>query len=258
MSKSNPIIPENNPIQVADRMFMVIELLASKGSLGLMDISNELHLNKTTVHRILNSLTYMGYVVQDHNNLKYRLSFKLCSLSSQILDQIDITKIVRPYLKDLVRLTGETVHLVQIDGTEAIYIDKLESTDNSVRLVSQLGRRLPLYCSGVGKSLLADMPEEEVLDVWNNSKKELLTPKTVITLPEFLKELETVRKSGYAIDNEENEMGIRCVAASINLDGMPQYAFSVSAPTYRMDDDRLHHLADIVLDTKETITSALS
>ena len=134
-----------NPIQVADRIFLVIETLAEQGEMGLLDISRELNLNKTTVHRILNSLIYMGYVTQDDNSSKYRLNYKFCNIANKILNHIDILDIVKPYLRELVNISGETVHLVQLDGNFVVYIDKIESHLNSVRLVSSLGAKLPLY-----------------------------------------------------------------------------------------------------------------
>lgn len=246
--------PKNNPIQVADKIFAVIELLAGQGALGLLDISRQLDLNKTTVHRILNSLIYLDYVQQDPASLKYRLSFKLCDLSSRILNRLDIVSLVRPYLAELVERTGETVHFVQQSGTHAVYIDKLEATANSIRLVSQLGRMIPLYCSGVGKALLADLPEARVAALWQDSEITARTAQTITDYDRFRQELQTVRRRGYALDNEENEAGIRCLAASL---GTPKrespYAFSISAPLYRMDDERIQTLAEQVLATKQRI-----
>ena len=115
---------EKNPIQVSDRIFRTIELLARSGPSGLLDISNELELNKSTVHRILNSLICMDYVKQDPDTSKYSLTFKICSLSNQVLSHNSLIDIARPYIQDLAEQTGETVHLVQMEGINAVYIDK--------------------------------------------------------------------------------------------------------------------------------------
>ena len=117
---------EKNPIQVSDRIFRTIELLARSGPSGLLDISNELELNKSTVHRILNSLICMDYVKQDPDTSKYSLTFKICSLSNQVLSHNSLIDIARPYIQDLAEQTGETVHLVQMEGINAVYIDKVE------------------------------------------------------------------------------------------------------------------------------------
>ena len=247
-------ITDKNPIQVADRIFAVIEELSFGGPMGLMDLSNALSLNKSTVHRILNSLIYMGYVKQDAATTKYSLSFKIWEIANQMLSQLDIVDIARPHLKDLVKQTGETVHLVQIDGINAIYIDKVESYNNSVRLVSKVGKSIPLYCSGVGKALLASMGESEVQRIWNASTIKPLTPDTITDYTQFLLKLEECRTRGYALDDEENELGVRCIAACIrDYKGKPKYAFSISAPAGRMTDERIAELAKSVLDTKSKL-----
>ena len=135
---------EKNPIQVSDRIFRTIELLARSGPSGLLDISNELELNKSTVHRILNSLICMDYVKQDPDTSKYSLTFKICSLSNQVLSHNSLIDIARPYIQDLAEQTGETVHLVQMEGINAVYIDKVEAPHNSVRMVSMVGKTIPL------------------------------------------------------------------------------------------------------------------
>lgn len=242
---------EKNPIQVADRLFLTIETLAESGPAGLMELSNQMDLNKSTVHRILNSLIYMGYVKQDSATSKYSLSFKIWEVATQLLTHIDLVDIARPHLKELVQKTGETVHLVQIDGLKAVYIDKVESYNNSVRLVSKVGKSIPLYCSGVGKALMAEMSAEEIADIWKKSNIRQLTPHTIIDYNALLPKLEDVKVNGYALDDEENELGVRCIASCIkDYKGKPKYAFSISAPVTRMSDERIRELAKDILHTK--------
>lgn len=245
---------EKNPIQVAERIFAAIEYLAQNGPQGLMELSKELGLNKSTVHRILTSLTYMDYVKQDPETLKYSLSFKFCRISNQILGQNNIISLARPYLKELSELTGETVHMVQIEGTNAVYIDKVEAARNTVRLVSMVGKSIPLYCSGVGKALLADMKDEKIREIWEKSEIRKLTEYTVTDFDEFMKLIAGIRERGYSMDNEENELGVRCVAAAIkNYKGKSGYALSVSAPKDRMDDGRVAEYSRYILEAKEKI-----
>src|SRR5699024_11571811 len=120
-----------NPIQVADRLFLVLETLADTGPVTLADLCRQLSLNKSTLHRLLSSLIHMGYVKQDVETGKYSLSLKLLGLSNKLLGHIDILDAVRPSLKALSQETGETVHFVQLDGIEAVYIYKEESNQNS-------------------------------------------------------------------------------------------------------------------------------
>lgn len=245
---------QKNPIQVADKIFLVLETLSKTGSISLTELCHEVQLNKTTVHRVLNSLQYLGYVQQEENTSRYRLSFKIWDIANQLLGKIDLIEEIRPHLRQLATQTGETVHLVQIDGIRATYIAKEESA-NSVRLVSMVGKSIPLYCSGVGKAMLADMSDQEIKRIWDKSQRKKLTQHTIINFSEFMKEIEKIRKNGYAIDNEENELGVRCVAASLNNSQSPCYAFSISAPIHRMDDARVSEIAQVALMVKQTFTS---
>lgn len=245
---------EKNPIQVADRLFHTLEVLAETGPTGLMELSSILSLNKSTVHRILNSLIYMGYVKQNAETSKYSLTYKIWDLANQLLTQNDIVDIARPHLKELVGKCGETVHLVQVDGLKAVYIDKVESYTNSVRMVSKVGKSIPLYCSGVGKALLAEMNSADVREIWDKSDIKTLTPHTITTFEVLQKRLAQVRTQGYALDDEENELGVRCIAACIkDYKGKPKYAFSISAPVGRMSDERIAELAKDVLNTQKKL-----
>ncbi len=245
---------EKNPIQVADRIFSVLEALSDKGPMSLGNLSTDLCLNKSTVHRILNSLICMNYVKQDENTGKYSLTFKVCDIANRLLTKIDIVNIARPFLKRLVEQIGETVHLVQIDGIKAVYIDKVESYSNSVRMVSMVGKSVPLYCSAVGKSLLAEMDDMKIKEIWEESEIKALTPHTIVDFDRFSEEIRVIRERGYALDNEENEEGVRCIAVCLkDYKGLPKYAFSISAPISRMDDERLKTLSPYVLDTQQKL-----
>lgn len=243
-----------NPIQVADRLFLVMEILAETGPVTLAELFSHLDLNKSTVHRLLSSLIYMEYVKQDSETGKYALSFKLLNLSNKLLSHIDILDTVRPCLRKLSAEIGETVHFVQLDGLDAVYICKEESQQNSIRMVSKVGSRIPLYCSGVGKAMMADMDSTRIQTIWYDSDIKKLTPHTIIDYTQFLEKIKEVSTKGYALDDEENELGVRCIAVSIpDYKGRTKYAFSVSAPIGRMSDERIEELAKIVLEVKEEI-----
>ena len=249
---------QKNPIQVAGRLFGVLEFLADAGSAGLMEVSAALDLNKTTAHRVLNSLIYMGYARQNTVNGRYEPTFKVVDIANRIMGKVDIVQIVRPYLRKLMEATGETVHFVERDGIDAVYIDKVESLNNGIQMVSRIGSRIPLYCSGVGKAMVAQMDAWEADEIWNSSRIERLTPFTITDYDAFQKELAQTRERGYALDNEENETGVRCIACSLkDYLGKVKYAFSISAPVSRMDDDRIRILAGYVLESKEKMTEAL-
>lgn len=247
-----------NPIQVAERLFQVIECLAENGPMGIMELSAALGFHKSTTHRLVTSLQYMGYIRQDEESLKYALSLKILEIGSKILEQTNMASLIHPSLKKLSEQTGETVHLVRREGTEAVYIDKVESNVNSIRMVSRVGSRIPLYCSGVGKALLAELPDAEVTEIWNSSEIVSLTPYTLVKLPDLMKKIEEVRKIGYALDDEENEEGVRCIAVSIpDYHKKPVYALSISAPVSRMTDARIAELAEDVLAFKKELEKTL-
>lgn len=245
-----------NPIQVSERIFHTIECLAQNGAMGLQELSTALDLNKSTVHRILNSLICMDYVRQYPETAKYSLSFKICGLSNQILSQNSMIDIARPFIKELSANSGETVHLVQLDGINATYIDKVEASQNSVRMISMVGKSIPLYCSGVGKAILADMPDAKIESIWKQSFIQQLTEHTVTRFVDFMNLIEETRRSGYALDNEENEIGVRCIAVSLKgYNGKSTYAISISAPKDRMSDARILLLKEMILKTKHQIES---
>ncbi|MDO4553829.1 MAG: IclR family transcriptional regulator C-terminal domain-containing protein [Lachnospiraceae bacterium] len=243
-----------NPIQVSERIFHTIECLAQNGPMGLLELSSELELNKSTVHRILNSLIYMDYVKQDPDTLKYTLSLKFCRISNQILSQNSVIDLTRPYLKELAELSGEIVHLVEIEGVHAVYIDKVEATHNSVRLISKVGKSIPLYCSGVGKAMLADMEDDKIRSIWEQSDIQRFTEHTITDFDQFMERIREVRKDGYATDDEENELGVRCVAISVkDYKGKTKYAISISAPIARMEKKRMKELAKELVKVREQL-----
>ena len=247
-----------NPIQVAERLFQVIECLAENCPMGIMDLSSQLGFHKSTTHRLVTSLQYMGYIRQDEESLKYALSLKFLEIGGKILEQTNMASLVHPSLKKLSEQTGETVHLVRREGTEAVYIDKVESNVSSIRMVSRVGSRIPLYCSGVGKALLAELPDQEIREIWNSSEIVSLTPYTVTKFQDLMERIGTVRKVGYAMDDEETEEGVRCIAVSIpDYHKEPVYALSISAPVSRMTDARIAELAVDVLAFKKELEKTL-
>ena len=254
----NKNMEEKNPIQVADRLFGALELLALNGSAAVMEVSSALGLNKSTAHRVLNSLVYMGYARQNEKTGRYEPSLKIVDMANKVMKHMDIVQVVRPYLRRLMELTNETVHFVERDGVDAVYIDKVEAYRNGIQMVSRIGSRIPLYCSGVGKAIAACMDEQEVEELWNRSSIVPLTSHTITDFQTFKKELAEIRERGYALDNEENEDGVRCIAVSLKeYTGSVKYAFSISAPVSRMENDRIRQLADYVLEIKGQIEEEL-
>ena len=247
---------EQSPVQSVERTFALIELLCKNGESGITELASASGLNKTTVFRLLSTLVSLEYVVKNPLTEKYRLTLKFLKLSAGTLSKLDIRRYARRHLEKISALTGETVHLVERNGGEIIYIDKFESPKNSVRMVSRVGLSLPMVYTAVGKAIMARLEPEEVEKIWRSTEIVKKTDKTITDYRLFLKELETVRKNGYATDCEENENGVCCVAAAVcDVYGEYRYAFSVSAPASRMDAATIEKIGNTLINTAERISN---
>jgi len=212
---------------------------------------------KSTVHRVLNTLVHLGYVEQDRHTEKYKLGYKWLAVSSRLLSNLDIRKVAYPYLQELADHTGEVIHLVVLDGHEVVYIEKVEGTQ-TIRMHSQIGKRVPVHCTGVGKAILAYLPPATLKKVLSGCEWLAHTPHTLTTEDELLEHLKKVRELGYAFDLEENELGISCAAAPIwDYTGKVAASISVSGPTTRMQKERLEETAKLVREYGQKISVSL-
>jgi IclR family KDG regulon transcriptional repressor len=227
-----------NLVQTIERVAAIFDVMAqSSRGISLKELSAKVALPKGTTHRLLFSLSYFGYVRQATESKNYYLGFKLVELGNRLLDQLDLRTQARPFLIDLNKRTKETVHLVVLDQDEALYIDKVEPDEKpgGLQMVSRIGLRVPVHCSSVGKVFLAQFSDQD-LEVLIKKKGLQKRTGNTITDPEKLKQhLKTISRQGYAIDNEENEKGIRCVGAPVfNQQGKVIAAISISGPTIRI------------------------
>lgn len=230
-------------VQSIQRAFKIIEFMASgPREVTLTSITSALGMHVATVHRILATLISLGLVEQVPGSKKYRLGMKAIELGIAALSQIDLREEAAPYLRRLMESTGETANLVVLDRDEVVYIDKVQSSA-SLGMFVKIGKRAPIYCTGVGKVLTSEMPEDEVKAILLKSGMERLTQNTICSVSDFLEELKKTRERGYALDNEECEPGARCVAAPLrDHTGRIIAAISVSGPSVRFTDARLPEL----------------
>lgn len=249
---------EKGGVQSLDRAFDLLELLCKRpGGMAIHQLSEVTGLHKSTVHRLLGAMVDRGYVRRVGDGV-YRAGMRICELSDYIQENLDVVELARGPMEYLSRRTGETVHLVERDGDEVVYIYKVESIHGAIRMVSRIGMRRPMYCTGMGKAILAFQSDEQILDYWNHVEHQSYTAHTIVRKEAFLRELRQVRRQGYALDNEENELGVRCVAAAIpDWHGGASYALSISAPISRMTDERIDALAPQLLEVRSEIASAL-
>jgi DNA-binding IclR family transcriptional regulator len=228
----------NNLVQTIERASSILDILGqSPQGISIRELSTKIKLPKGTTHRLLSSLSYFGYVRQDSKTRNYLLGLKLVELGQLLLGQLDLRKEAEPFLRDLAERTKETVHLVFLDRNEIVYIDKVETEQNSsgLKMASRVGLRNPAHSSAVGKVLLAHFPEEELKNFIKEKGLAKRTENTIIDPTQLKDHLKSVRAQGYAIDDEENEKGIRCVAAPIyNEVGKTVAAISISGPAFRI------------------------
>lgn len=239
---------EAGEVQSIVRALTLLEALADQHSdIGIAELSRRVGLHVSTTHRILGTLVNRGYARQSPENGRYGLGAKAFHIAESYLGQLDLRRLVRPVLERLSRETGETANLVILDGREALYLDKVESPQ-SLRIFSRIGRRAPLYCTAVGKVLLAYRTEEEVDSLLGRHPLEPLTRATITSRRQVQQELEKVQEQGFALDMEECEQGASCIAVPVrNSRGEPVAAIGVSGPSIRMDAQRIQDLVPVVV-----------
>jgi DNA-binding IclR family transcriptional regulator len=216
----------------------VLELLAANGDMSASRMAGCLNTSRAASHRFLTTLRDLGYVEKTEEG-RFRLTFKVVELGMKKLEGFEIRHSVHPFLQEMALACGETVNLGHWDGTAIVHLDKINSTE-ILRLDVGLGAMAPAYCTGLGKAVLAFLPDHELEDYLQSVEWVAMSPKTVTT-PEKLKvDIRRIRKRGYAIDDEELSLGLRCVAAPVfDHTGRPTYALSVSGPTQRMTKKKI-------------------
>jgi DNA-binding IclR family transcriptional regulator len=228
----------NNLVQSIERISLILDILGQNPQgISIRELSSKVNLPKGTTHRLLSSLSYLGYVRQDPKTRNYLLGFKLVELGNILLSQLDLRKEAAPFLNDLAERTKETVHMVILDGHEVVYIDKVEVDHNpsGLRMASRIGLRNPAHSSAVGKVLISHLPDEELNQFFKRKGLVKRTENTITDTNQLIEHLKMVRNQGYAIDDEENEKGVRCVGAPIyNEAGNAVAAVSISGPAFRV------------------------
>ncbi|WP_027339883.1 IclR family transcriptional regulator [Halonatronum saccharophilum] len=243
-------------VQSVDRALNILEILVeAKDPIALSEISEMAALNISTVHRLLNTLIYRGFAAQDEESGKYKLGLRIFEIVNTLGDSISLKSVARPFLKEIVEECNETANLVVLDKGQVLYIDQVEST-NMVRMFANIGSKGPAHSLGAGKVLLSSLTEEELDEVLEGIELTQFTPSTITSIEELKKNLKQIRKQGYAIDFEEMEEGVRCVAAPIKNDqGDIIAAISVSGPNIRITDRYLFNkLIPLVTSKAEEIS----
>jgi len=246
------------PIKVLDKTFSILDILIQHdSSMHITEISEKLGLYPSTTHRILDTLKHWGYVEQDLKSQKYRLGLKLLALGMAKLHQMDLVREATPYLKELVKQCNETVHLGVLEEGEVMYLAKEESSQ-TIRMISYVGKRAPLHCTALGKVLLAHLSAEERKKTLEGKVLSPLTENTITDQEQLEKELTKVREQGFALDREENEKDVHCIAAPIrNYQGEVIAALSISSPIFRIDKNAQNNLKEALIEISKKISKRL-
>lgn len=233
-------------ITSVQRCLRLLTLFAKAPSgLAASEVAKLSGLPVSTVHRFLVNLETAGFLDCSGTG-KYHLGIACFSIGHAALSQLDIRRLSLPYLQALNQHTRETIHLTVRQGLTAVYVEKLDSLEH-LRTFSRIGGSVPLYCTAVGKVMLAYLPEEELEKILPLIETKKLTPNTVGSAQELQRQLQRVRKNGYAFDLEEHEPHIRCIAAPIwDHTGSVNASLSLTAPTVRMGVPRLRQLAPMI------------
>ncbi len=226
--------------------------------MSLTEISKILHSHKSSISRILITLSSDGFVEKNPLNNKYRLGLKLLDLANRVSNRYDLREHAGPFMESLAEKIGEIIHLSILDGNEIVYLEK-KGQGQPLTVATRVGGRNPAHSSAMGKVLLSGLSKKELADVLDVGPLVKFTPNTITEIPELLRELEHVKEQGFALDDEESFPGIRCVSAPLySREGRIIAAISASVPKQRMGNMRIREIRKQVIETARLISERIS
>lgn len=249
---------EKKIIQAIDHALQVLELFSvERPEWGVTEISKALNLYKSTVHNILSTLEARDFVRKDPMTEKYKLGIKFFELGNVVIQELDIKREAAPYMEQLAKKFNETVHLGILDGQEVLSIE-LEESAHVLRPHLFVGKRAPLHCTAVGKVLMAYLSEAEIDSILQEKGLSKFTETTITTVEAMKKELEKIRRQGYAVDDMEHDEGVRCVASPIySAKGEVVASLSISGPAFRINEKNIEKIAEEVKDVCRQISAKM-
>lgn len=240
------------------RSIRLLEEIARHGPLRFAELQERLSLPKATLNRALTDLQLERMITFDERSLTYSSGYRVLEIANQIWSRSDLRALARDQLKNLCTMSNETVQLSVLADTHAVYLDSVESSNN-VRMSMGFGTKVPVYCTGAGKSLLAWCPIREQREIISRISFAVYTPNTITNPEHLLAELAQINQQGYADDNEEHFAGIRCVAAPIVAsDGSAVAAISITAPTFRIEESQVTQWRSWLIDATKEISARIA
>ena len=243
-------------IKILNKSLDILENFFKKDSaLTITELSEMLETYPSTIHRILETLKYRGYVEQDPVSKKYFLGLKLVELGKYKMNKIDLVKEAYPFLKKLANQFNENAYLGVYNDKKVFYLEKVESTQ-TVTMFSHIGKTAPLYCTALGKILLTSLSKEDINEILSKGKLKRFTEKTITNKKLLKAEINKVKKKGFAFDLGEHEKDVYCVATSIlNYQGKIIGAISLSLPYYRLDSKtKLNNIKEALIQKGKEIS----
>jgi DNA-binding IclR family transcriptional regulator len=237
-----PLKDKFKPVQSVYHALQLIEIFkdrSDKQELGVTELSKRLNLHKNNVFRLLATLEARGYIEQNLQSENYKLGLNIFNLGQQFIGKLGILKLAKPFMAKIANELNESLYIGILRDGAAIYLDVVEP-NLSVKVASRVGKDVPAYCTAIGKMQLAYASEEEINKIYMGARLKKMTPNTITSLPELKRHLSVIAENDYALDNEEFEEGVRCVAVPIkDYLGVPVAALSLTAPAYRLNDERI-------------------
>lgn len=224
--------------QTAEKMLVVLESLAYQSKpVKLIDFARELNMNAATLYRFLTALENQGYIIHQENSSEYALNFKLCYLAEQVKRHSSLISILHPAVVEVSNLFQEAAHLAWEENHQIVYVDNVAGAPQTLTIRQYIGKTAPMHCTGVGKLLLLEYSNSDLEDLISEFGLPRYTEHTLTSKDELSRELEKVRVQDYSFDNEECEVGVRCLAAPVRDNtGKIIAGLSVSGPTTRITD----------------------
>ena len=239
------------------KVFRIIELLVTKKEFELKKLAQLLDMQKTTVHRMLLTLQDLGYVRQNQQNRNYQATIKFFELGQNVIRNIQLIDIARPHITDLSKKIDENINLGILDGIYAVCVDRVEG-QNPLKVDQPVGSRYPAYFSAYGKAILAFLPDDQRTQIFVGHKIVRITEKTYRTMTALENDLKRIKERGYALDNEETVVGVRCVGAPIfSHTGRVVAGVSIAAPALRLDKKKQVLYAQALIKTASLISKDL-